>query len=208
MDIVGERSPVELERGEQQSHLIDYEVEHWLSDSDEVVWSDESLMVGGIVEKHILAVDRNRECVRLFRSWVPYQHLDEVFAAAISKESVSFDHKPAQVSIDLDKSFEQMCCPPQDIDEMSFPHSDARLGILGQHHEGIFLDQFGGDVRFLWKNDQVGRTAFLGRVARIGNEEALFGASITHTAGNPKITIGFEMPLSEIFPSRRSRYSR
>ena len=208
MEIVGERTPIELKRGEHQSHMIDDVIDHWISEGDEVLWTDESLMAGGIVEKHVLAVDRARESVRLLRSWVPYQHLDDVSATASSGEEASLGYKPAQISIDLDKSFEEMCCAPSDIDEMTFPHSDAGLSELGRLHEDMFLDGFGGDVRFLWKNDQIGRTAFLGRVARVGKEEALFGASITHTAGDPRIIVGFELPLSEVFPARRSRYGR
>lgn len=206
MDIVGDRNENELAVGESQSHAIDKALARWISPDEKILWEDEALMVGGTVEKHVLAVDSERETVRLLRSWVPYAHVDEVLARAIAENVALDEQKAANVSVDLDKTFSQMACDPEDIDEMSFPHADSRLGVLGEYHEGIFLDEFGGDVRFLWKMDQLGRTAFLGRVARVGQEEALFGASITHTAGNPKITVGFEIPLSEIAPSRRQSY--
>jgi hypothetical protein len=206
MDIVGTRSKAELEIGESQSHAVDKVIANWIAPDERIAWEDEALMIGGVVEKHVLAIDNDRETVRLLRSWVPYSHIDEVLARSISKEAVITEQKPAQISVDLDKTFDQIACDPEEIDEMSFPHSDARLGTLGEHHERIFLDEFGGDVRFLWKMDQLGRSAFLGRVARIGREEALFGASITHTAGNPKITVGFEIPLTEFTPSRRQAY--
>ncbi len=206
MDIVGERNQNELAVGESQSHAIDKALVRWISPEEKIVWEDKALMVGGTVEKHILAIDVDRETVRLLRSWVPYSHVDEVLARAIAETVTLEDQTAANVSVDLDKTFAQIACAPEEIDEMSFPHSDNRLGVLGEHHESIFLDEFGGDVRFLWKMDQLGRTAFLGRVARVGREEALFGASITHTAGNPKITVGFEIPLSEIAPTRRQAY--
>jgi hypothetical protein len=206
MDIVGERSKNELAVGERQSHAIDKALARWISPEEKIVWEDEALMVGGTVEKHVLAIDADRETVRLLRSWVPYSHVDEVLARATAENVTLDDQKAANVSVDLDKTFGQIACDPEEIDEMSFPHSDNRLGQLGEYHEGIFLDEFGGDVQFLWKMDQLGRTAFLGRVARVGREEALFGASITHTAGNPKITVGFEIPLSEIAPTRRQAY--
>lgn len=206
MHIVGERSKNELAVGESQSHAIDKALVRWISPEEKIVWEDEALMIGGTVEKHVLAVDAARETVRLLRSWVPYSHVDDVLATAIAENVSLDDHMTANVSVDLDKTFAQIACDPEEIDEMSFPHSDNHLGELGEYHEGIFLDEFGGDVRLLWKMDQLGRTAFLGRVARVGREEALFGASITHTAGNPKITVGFEIPLSEIAPTRRQAY--
>jgi hypothetical protein len=206
MDIVGDRDKSELDIGAIQSHVIGKTLTDWISPEERVVWEDEALMVGGLVEKHVLAIDDDRETVRLLRSWVSYSHVDELLERSVSKAAAVVENNLAQVSVDLDKNFSQIACDPEDIDEMSFPHSDAHLGVLGKHHEDIFLEEFGGDVRFLWKADQLGRSAFLGRVARVGREEALFGASITHTAGNPKITVGFEIPLSEIAPTRRQAY--
>jgi hypothetical protein len=205
MEVVGNRSAAELTVGEGQSHAVDVALARWILADETLVWEDEALMTGGLVEKHVLAVDYNRETVRLLRSWVPFS-LNEALSVAISDSADPSQSKPAQVSVDLDKTFEQMMCDPDDIDEMSFPHADMPLGKLGEYHEGLFLDEFGGDVKFLWKSDQINRTAFLGRVARVGKEEALFGASITHDAGNPQIKIGFEIPMSDLTPTRKMGY--
>lgn len=195
MQAIGGMTEGEREVGKLIFAAIDEALNQWVSADEEIVWRDEALL-GGFAVKHVLAVDQERESARLLRSWV---------SASLSGEAAP-DPSEVMVSADLEKNFEQMTCDPDEIDEMSFPHSDARLGVLGEHHEPIFLKRLGGDVKFLWKMDQMGRTSFLGRVARVGREEALFGGSITHTAGNPEVSIDFEMPLSEIFPRRCPSY--
>lgn len=177
----------------QISQIVEEEMQDWLSDSDEVVWNDESV-VDGMFERNVLVVDHSRQSVRILRAWAPYH-------------GTAPDERPAvHVSIDLDKSFSEFSCDPSEINEMSFPHADTELDADGKHRESVFTKTFGGDVRFLWKNDQGRRTAFVGRGARVGQEECFFGGSAFY--GREWMVSWEEMPLSHIAPARRAGHTR
>lgn len=201
MQIVGTPTEQQLKTIDINLEAIDRVIGDWLTDEDVVVWEDEARMITGYVEKQVLAIDRERESVRLLRSWVPFGDWDQT-----TEED---NRVTAVLSVDLDKTFEQISCPPDEINEMSFPHGeDYQLDDPGSRFEEEFRRQVGGDIKMLWKADQIGRGAFLGRIARVGQEEAVFGGSIQGRGDDMRAKVDFEMPLSEISPARRSTHRR
>lgn len=201
MQLVGNPTEEQIKAADINIEAIDRIIGEWLSDDDIVLWEDEAVEVTGYVEKNVFTVDKENETVRLLRSWVPYGDWNEAKGEDPSPKAV--------ISVDLDKTFEQISCAPDDIDEMSFPHGDGyQLDEPGTRFEEEFRKQIGGDIKMLWKSCQTGRGAFLGRIARVGQEEAVFGGSIQSNGSDVEAKIDFETPLSELTPALRNQYRR